>query len=66
MREIEIDLELAIQEGSRMGGLYMTLWVLNILLSKANYMRTCIGGQKQREIDFELAINEGSSMGDYI
>jgi len=30
MREIEIDLELAIQEGTSMGGLYMTLWVLKI------------------------------------
>jgi len=30
MREIEINLELAIQEGFSMGGLYMTLWVLKI------------------------------------
>jgi len=28
MREIEIDLELAIKEGSSMGGLYLSLWVL--------------------------------------
>jgi len=30
MREIEIDLELAIQEGTSMRGLYMTRWVLKI------------------------------------
>jgi len=30
IREIKIDLELAIQEGPSMGGLYMTLWVLKI------------------------------------
>jgi len=27
-REREIDLELAIKEGSSMGGLYMSMWVL--------------------------------------
>jgi len=30
MKEIEIDLELAMQEGTSMGGLYMALWVLKI------------------------------------
>jgi len=29
MREIEINLELAIQEGTSMGGLYMTLYLIN-------------------------------------